>query len=106
MTNYIYRTRSGYVEITERVALPEGLTAQEAYDKHTAEFGTDNDLAFLSYANGKDVEITDIETSEILDSEDYPVWYATGEDDYDLMFDPLMRGIQERLAQLEEDNKE
>ena len=73
MTNYIYRSRSGYVTIVERVELPEGLSAQEAFDKHTDTFGTDNDLAFTVYDTQDNPEIVTVEADF---DNDYVVWYG------------------------------
>lgn len=73
MTNYIYRSRSGYVTIVERVELPEGLSAQEAFDKHTDTFGTDNDLAFTVYDTQDNPEVVAVETDF---TDDYVVWYG------------------------------
>lgn len=75
MTNYIYRQREGFVTIVERVALPDGITAEQAFEQHRPKYGTDNDLAFSHYADGQAVEIVSVDGDDLNDVTDYAVWY-------------------------------
>jgi hypothetical protein len=99
MTNYIYRQRYAYVTIVERVELPEGLSAQEAFDNHRPTYGTDNDLAFSHYANGQDVEIVSVET-EGDEEDDYAVWYSDQDGNDTEAIDPMFETwYQEKLKE-------
>ena len=101
MTNYIYRQRYAYVTIVERVELPEGISAQEAFDNHRPKYGTDNDLAFSHYANGKDVEIVSVESDDFDEQTDYTVWYDSVENtNSDFVINPALETwYQEKLKE-------